>query len=68
MPETRGPIPRWEGSLGEENGAHFSILAWRLPWTEEAGGLQSVEVTKNRTGLSNCRVVNTILCSFYMKI
>ena len=21
---------------------HFSILAWRIPWTEEAGGLQSM--------------------------
>ena len=21
---------------------HFSILAWRIPWTEEAGGLQSI--------------------------
>ena len=22
---------------------HFSILAWRIPWTEEPGGLQSIE-------------------------
>ena len=22
--------------------AHFSMLAWRIPWTEEAGGLQSI--------------------------
>ena len=22
--------------------AHFSILAWRIPWTEECGGLQSI--------------------------
>ena len=22
---------------------HFSILAWRIPWTEEPGGLQSME-------------------------
>ena len=26
---------------GEENGTHSSILAWRIPWTEEPGGLQS---------------------------
>ena len=23
-------------------GAHSSVLAWRMPWTEEAGGLQSM--------------------------
>ena len=25
---------------------HSSILSWRIPWTEEPGGLQSMEVTK----------------------
>ena len=25
---------------------HSSILAWRIPWTEEPGGLQSMEVTR----------------------
>ena len=28
-------------SLEEEMATHFSILAWRIPWTEEASGLQS---------------------------
>ena len=38
----------WVRSLGKEdpleNGiaTHFSILAWRIPWTEEPGGLQSM--------------------------
>ena len=27
---------------GEGNGSPFSILAWEIPWTEEAGGLQSM--------------------------
>ena len=31
---------------------HSSIVAWRIPWTEEPGGLQSMEVTKSRTLLS----------------
>ena len=26
-------------SPGEGNGTHFSILAWKIPWTEEPGGL-----------------------------
>ena len=27
---------------GEGNGYHSSTLAWRIPWTEEPGGLQSM--------------------------
>ena len=36
----------WVQSLGQEDlleegmAAHSSILAWRIPWTEEPGGLQ----------------------------
>jgi len=29
-------------SLGEGNDTHSSILAWRIPWTEEPGRLQSM--------------------------
>ena len=33
----------WEDPLEEEDVAtHSSILAWRIPWTEEPGGLQSM--------------------------
>ena len=31
-----------EDPLEEEMGTHGSILAWRIPWTEEPGGLQSM--------------------------
>ena len=37
----------WVRSLGQEDplekgiATHASILAWRIPWTEESGGLQS---------------------------
>ena len=31
----------WEGPLEEGMATHSSILAWRIPWTEESGGLQS---------------------------
>ena len=30
----------WEDPLEEGMGTHSSILAWRIPWTEEPGGLQ----------------------------
>ena len=32
----------WEESLQKGMAAHSSILAWRIPWTEEPGGLQSM--------------------------
>ena len=31
----------WENPLEEEMATHSSILAWRIPWTEEPGRLQS---------------------------
>ena len=31
-----------EDALEEETATHSSILAWEIPWTEEAGGLQSI--------------------------
>ena len=33
----------WEDPLEKEVATHSSILAWRIPWTEEPGGLQSME-------------------------
>ena len=33
----------WEDPLEEGMATHSSILAWRIPWTEEPGELQSVE-------------------------
>ena len=32
----------WEDPLEKVMVAHSSILAWRIPWTEESGGLQSL--------------------------
>ena len=32
----------WEDSLEKDMATHSSILAWRIPWTEEPGGLQSM--------------------------
>ena len=40
----------WDQSLGQEDpleeemATHSSILAWRIPWTEEPGGLQSMDL------------------------
>ena len=35
-----------EDPLEKGMATHFSILAWRIPWTEEPGGLQSMESKK----------------------
>ena len=32
----------WEDLLEEGTATHSRILAWRIPWTEESGGLQSI--------------------------
>ena len=32
----------WEDPLEESRATHCSILAWRIPWTEESGGPQSM--------------------------
>ena len=37
----------WEDPLEEEMAAHSSVLVWRIPWTEEPGGLHGI--TKSRT-------------------
>ena len=37
-----GSIPGQEDPLEKEMATHSSILAWKIPWTEEPGGLQSM--------------------------
>ena len=32
----------WEDPLEEDMATHSSVLAWKIPWTEEPGGLQSI--------------------------
>ena len=39
-------------SLGEGNGNHSSVLAWRIPWTKEPDGLQSMGSRKSGLTLS----------------
>ena len=42
MQETWIRFLGWEDPLEEGIATHSSILAWRIPWTEEPGGLQSL--------------------------
>ena len=42
-----------EDPLEKEMATHSSILAWRIPWTEEPGGLTVHRVAKSQSPLSN---------------
>ena len=42
MQETQVQSLGQEDSLEEDMVTHFSVIAWRIPWTEEPGGLQSI--------------------------
>ena len=43
----------WEDHLEKGMATYSSILAWRIPWTEEPGGLQSIGSQKSQTQLSD---------------
>ena len=47
--ETQVQSLGWEDPLEEGMATHSSILPWRIPWTEEPGGLQSMGVTRRVT-------------------
>ena len=48
MWETQVRFLGQEDPLEEEMETHSSILAWRIPWTEEPGGLQSMGLQRVR--------------------
>ena len=37
----------WEDPLEKEMATHSSILAWKIPWTDEPGGLQSMQLQES---------------------
>ena len=53
LPENAGDVGSilgWEGrSVEKEMTTHSSVFAWRIPWTEEPGGLESMGSQKNQT-------------------
>ena len=53
MWETLVQSQGWEDPLEKEMVTHSSILAWRIPWMEKPGRLQSNGVAKSRTQLSD---------------
>ena len=51
MQETQVQSLGWEDPLEEEMATYPSILAGKIPWTEEPGGLQSMESQRVRHDL-----------------
>ena len=51
--ETKLPSLGWEDPLEKEMATHSSILAWRIPWTEELGERPSIGSQKSWTRLSD---------------
>ena len=46
MQETQVQSLVWEDPLEKGMATHSSILAWKIPWAEEPGGLQSMELQR----------------------
>ena len=44
--ETQVQSLGWEDPLEKAMATHSSILAWKIPWTEESGGLQSMALQR----------------------
>ena len=53
MPETQVQSLGWEDPLEKGMAIHTNILVWRIPWTEEPGGLQSMGLQRIRHNQSN---------------
>ena len=52
MQNTQIQSLEWEGPLEEEMATHSSILARKVPWTKEPGGLQSMGLQRVRHNLA----------------
>ena len=63
-----GSIPGWGRPPGEGNGNHSSILAWKTPWIEEPGGLQSMVSRRVRHDLTKPMYPNVCVCTIYIYI
>ena len=63
------PSLYWEDPLEEGMAAHSSILAWRIPWTEEPSGLQSTGPQRvgHDLAIEHANHLTSALVSSYVK-
>ena len=57
MQETRVRSLDWEGPLEKGMATHSAVLAWRTPWTEEPGRLQSIWSQRVRHDLATNKTI-----------
>ena len=62
--ETRVRSLGQEDPLEKEMAIHSSIIAWKIPWTEEPGGLQSMA----SQGLDTCMLLQIGIISFFLMV
>ena len=53
----------WEDPLEKGMRTHFSILAWRIPWTEEPGGVHSLWGHKESDTTKRLMLTHTYACN-----
>ena len=58
----------WEDPLEEEMATHSSILAWRIPWRKEPGGLQSMASQRVRHNWATKQQKQTPALSFILTL
>ena len=62
-----GLIPGFDDPREKRTATHSSILAWRIPWTEESGGLQAMGL--ERVGHDWARILyTTMLCTVFLAV
>ena len=66
MRETRVRSLGWEDLLEKAMAPHSSVLAWKILWTEEPGGLQSKALQKSQTELSDLTSTFFLLGRYYV--
>ena len=57
----------WEDLPEKQIATHSSILAWRIPWTEEPGGLQSMEL-QSLTRLRDSHYTTLLLLPYFLEL
>ena len=62
--ETRVRSLGWEDPLEKEMATQSSILAWRIPWTEEPGGLQSMRSQRVGRDRSDLACIYVCVCIY----
>ena len=55
----------WEDTLEWEMVTHSSILAWKIPWTEEPGRLKSMRSQRSQAWVSNLQQITATASSNY---